>query len=155
MSFLHTTDRDFPTWWTAYPISAPVLVAWCGGRRARELSNLARPAIVEHAIDALARQLAVSRRRLHGELEQAWTHDWQNDPFARGAYSYQVVGGAEAPSLLARPLHGTLFFAGEATDESGATGTVHGAIASGRRAASQVLRTFRASKTRLLRGVDG
>ena len=87
LSILHTTDRDFPTWWTAYPISAPVLVAWCGGRRARELSNLARPAIVEHAIDALARQLAVSRRRLHGELEQAWTHDWQNDPFARGAYS--------------------------------------------------------------------
>jgi len=33
---------------------------------------------------------------------------------------------------------GTLFFAGEATDAEGRTGTVHGAIASGRRAAAQV-----------------
>lgn len=70
-------------------------------------------------------------------------HDWMNDPFSRGVYSYQLVGGADAPSDLARPIDGTLFFAGEATDTSGATGTVHGAIASGVRAASQVLRSLR------------
>ena len=80
------------------------------------------------------------RSFLHRELDAAWTHDWQNDPYSRGAYSYQIVGGMAAPSVLARPLNGTLFFAGEATDTSGATGTVHGAISSGRRAAAQVLR---------------
>jgi monoamine oxidase len=72
-----------------------------------------------------------------------WTHDWMNDPFARGVYSYQLVGGVDAPRDLARPIDGTLFFAGEATDTSGSTGTVHGAIASGTRAATQVLRTLR------------
>jgi monoamine oxidase len=142
MSFLHGTDRDFPTWWTTYPVVAPLLVGWSGGTRARELSMLTRTAIVEGAVDALARQLGVTRRRLHRQLENAWTHDWQSDPYSRGAYSYQVVGGGAAPSELAKPLEGTLFFAGEAAETSGATGTVHGAITSGRRAASQVLRAF-------------
>jgi monoamine oxidase len=52
------------------------------------------------------------------------------------------VGGAAAPGLLARPLGGTLFFAGEAADREGRTGTVHGAIATGRRAAREVLRSL-------------
>jgi monoamine oxidase len=53
-----------------------------------------------------------------------------------------MVGGAEAPAALARPLRRTLFFAGEAADTEGGTGTVDGAIASGRRAAAQVLRAL-------------
>ena len=42
-------------------------------------------------------------------------HDWQRDPFARGAYSYVVVGGDRARETLAKPLRRTLYFAGEAT----------------------------------------
>ena len=68
----------------------------------------------------------------------AWhTHDWSADPYSRGAYTYQAVGGAAAPDLLARPIRGTLFFAGEAT-ESEESGTVPGALASGRRAARRI-----------------
>jgi monoamine oxidase len=40
---------------------------------------------------------------------------------------------------LASPIDNTLFFAGEATDTTGHNGTVHGAIASGRRAAKEIL----------------
>ena len=69
-------------------------------------------------------------------------HDWTHDPFARGAYSYQTVGGDQAPAALARPLRGTVFFAGEASDTDGRTGTVHGAIATGRRAAEEVTRSL-------------
>ena len=141
LSFLHSADRDFPTWWTAYPMTVPILVGWCGGPRVRQLSMLSHGEIVNRAVHSLARQLHMSRRRMH--LEAAWTHDWQNDPFARGAYSYQMVGGANAPGTLARAIRGTLFFAGEATDTSGATGTVHGAIATGRRAAAQVISKLR------------
>jgi len=61
---------------------------------------------------------------------------------------YQVVGEAEAASALARPVGGRLFFAGEATDTEGATGTVHGAIASGRRAARQVKRALNRRRRR-------
>ena len=47
-----------------------------------------------------------------------------------------------AQEALARPLETTLFFAGEATDTAGHNGTVHGAIASGRRAAKEILHGF-------------
>ena len=142
LSFLHTQDDDFPTWWTAYPMREPVLVGWCGGPAARARSQLAPDALERRAVSSLARQFRMSRQRLRALVEGFWTHDWDHDPFARGAYSYSAVGGADAPTLLARPLRRTLFFAGEAADSEGSTGTVHGAIASGRRAATQVVRAL-------------
>jgi monoamine oxidase len=143
LGFLHTSDDTFPTWWTAYPDVTPRLVAWCGGPAAHALSGLGTAAIARRALRGLATALRTSARRLEREVSRVWMHDWMNDPFSRGVYSYQLVDGADAPSDLARPIDGTLFFAGEATDTSGATGTVHGAIASGGRAASQVLRALR------------
>ena len=143
LSFIHSPDEEFPVWWTAYPIRTPVIVGWCGGPRARDLSALSSAEIVQRAVGALARSLRIGPRRLRGLLGGAWTHDWEHDPFSRGAYSYEMAGGANAPANLARPLQGTLFFAGEASDAEGATGTVHGAMNSGRRAASEVLRILR------------
>jgi monoamine oxidase len=63
---------------------------------------------------------------------------WSADPWARGSYSYLPVGAT--PSLradLARPINGRLFFAGEATSGE-APATVHGALASGTRAAREL-----------------
>lgn len=142
LSFLHTSDDQFPTWWTAYPVRAPVLVGWRGGPAAVELSRLASEQLEDAAIGSLARQFQLPQRRVRGMVEAAWMHDWTHDPFARGAYSYQTVGGDQAPAALARPLRGTLFFAGEAADPEGRTGTVHGAIATGRRAAEEVTRSL-------------
>ena len=45
-----------------------------------------------------------------------------------------------ARRVLAEPVEGTLHFAGEATDTGGQASTVAGAIASGDRAAGQILR---------------
>jgi monoamine oxidase len=140
LSFLHSMDPDFPVWWTAYPVRAPVIVGWHGGPAALRLSQLPPDQLEARAIASLARHLHTTPQRLRGMVEGVWTHDWVHDPFARGAYSYQRVGGAEAPATLARSLKGTLFFAGEATGTNGGTGTVDGAIATGRRAAKQVLR---------------
>jgi monoamine oxidase len=72
-------------------------------------------------------------------LEAAYFHDWQSDPFSRGAYSYGKVGSDGAQQALGAPVANVLFFAGEATDISGHNGTVHGAIASGYRAAEEIL----------------
>jgi monoamine oxidase len=143
LSFLHTADEHFPVWWSAYPVRAPIIVGWHGGPGARTLSLRASEEVEELAIASLARQSGIAQRRMRGLVEAAWMHDWQHDPFSRGAYSYQAVGGVDAPTALARPVRGTLFFAGEASDIEGRTGTVHGAIASGRRAAAEVERSLK------------
>jgi monoamine oxidase len=142
LAFLHSADADFPVWWTAYPVRVPMMVGWQGGPQARRLAQLTPEEIERRAVQSLARQLGVPPRRMRAMVDGAWMHDWEHDPFARGAYSYQVVGGAGAPGGLARPLAGTVFFAGEAADREGRTGTVHGAIASGRRAAAEVMRAL-------------
>ena len=72
-------------------------------------------------------------------LERAYVHDWQTDPFALGAYSYGKVGADGAQQAIAAPVESTLFFAGEATDTAGHNGTVHAAIATGYRAAREIL----------------
>lgn len=149
LAFLHTNDENFPIWWTAYPVMAPVIVGWHGGPTAPALALLAPEQIEELAIESLAKQTGVAPRKMRGLVEAAWLHDWAHDPFARGVYSYQAVGGADAPATLAKPLRSTLFFAGEAADPQGRTGTVHGAIATGHRAADEVKRSL---ATRLSRG---
>ncbi len=142
LSFLHGADRDFPSWWTTYPVRSPVIVGWCGGRRAREIAACGRRETEGMAVRALGRQFRLTARRADAMVEGFWMHDWQQDPFSRGAYSYPAVGGKDAAGVLARPLRRTLFFAGEATDAQGATATVHGALASGDRAARQVQRAL-------------
>src|SRR2546426_5360317 len=49
------------------------------------------------------------------------------------------VGAITAPVKLAEPIANTLFFAGEATNTAGHSGTVHGAIATRYRAADEIL----------------
>jgi monoamine oxidase len=49
------------------------------------------------------------------------------------------VDGEGAQSELAASLDDTLFFAGEATNTEGHHGEVHGAIATGERAAREIL----------------
>jgi len=139
MRFLFSHDRYFPTWWTTQPVESPVLVAWSSGPRAEQFRGWNRDRIVEQALSSLATILPVAKSEMISMLEGAFLHDWQADPFSRGAYTYLCVGAADAPSELARPIGGKVFFAGEATDVNGDHATVHGAIASGQRAAREIL----------------
>jgi monoamine oxidase len=66
-------------------------------------------------------------------------HDWLHDPYSLGAYSSLAAGGQGARETLAKPLRGTLYFAGEATDLSGEAATVGGALRSGQRAARELI----------------
>jgi monoamine oxidase len=137
--FLFTGEPPLPVWWVSRPPPFPVVTGWAGGRNARALSGLSGAARVDVAVAALATALSIDAGRLREDLRGGFSHNWLADPFARGAYSYAGVSGSEAGAKLAVPIDGTLFFAGEATESDGQNGTVHGAIASGRRAAKQVL----------------
>ena len=143
LSFLHDPGGLIPIWWTRAPARAPVLTGWLGGPRAAELAREAPDWIIQRAIDSLGHALGLNPAVVSGHLHEAHYHDWIEDPFSRGAYSYVAVGGIGAQARLAEPLEGTLFFAGEATQTDGNLGTVHGAIASGERAAREALESFR------------
>lgn len=139
LSFVHAPDQAVPVWWTQRALRAPLLVGWVGGPRGAAMARLPREAMVDRCLASLAATFGRDAAGLRAELVGAHVHDWADDPFARGAYSYARVGGAGAGEALARPLDDTLFFAGEATAAGGNTGTVHGALASGQRAAREVL----------------
>jgi monoamine oxidase len=139
MSFLFSQDEWFPTWWTTMPEKLPIIMGWAPFRSAERLSGKSHSFVVERSLQTLGRLLGVDPKKLESWLDAAYFHDWQSDPFSRGAYSYGKVGADGAQQSLAAPVENTLFFAGESTDTSGHNGTVHGAIASGYRAAREIL----------------
>jgi monoamine oxidase len=143
MSFLLSQDEWFPTWWTAMPEKAPMITGWAPVDCAERLSSKSAAFVVNQGLETLRRLLNIRVEDLRSNLEDGYFHDWQSDPFSRGAYSYGKVGADGAQEVLGHPVENTLFFAGEATDTSGHNGTVHGAIASGYRAAEDILRTAR------------
>ena len=139
MSFLFSQDEYFPTWWTTMPWESAVITGWAPFHSAEHLSGQSRDFVIENSLKSLGTVLQTSKKQLEVMVEGAHFHDWQSDPFSQGAYSYGKKGAVEAQPILAEPVDDTLFFAGEATDTTGNNGTVHGAIASGQRAAKQIL----------------
>lgn len=132
VAFFHNPKAPFPTFWTPLPMRAPLLTAWAGGPKAARMTGWGDERLVAAALKSIASVLPGS-----APLAQAYVQDWQQDPFARGGYSYVRVGGEHAREELAAPLADTLYFAGEATDAEEA-GTVAGALRSGRRVAKEL-----------------
>ena len=135
VAFYHSPAAPFPTFWTPLPMRAPLLTCWAGGPKAERLTGRSPRELVQLA-ESTVRDV-VGRR---GELAAAYVHDWAADAYASGGYSYVRVGGEGARELLAAPVMDTLFFAGEATNTAGESGTVGGALQAGERAAREVLR---------------
>ena len=134
VAFFHSPTAPFPTFWTPLPMRAPLLTAWAGGPKAARLAGRG-----PHALVHLALQTVEGVLRQDADLAAAWVQDWRADPYARGGYSYVKVNGEGAREQLAAPLEATLFFAGEATNTEGESGTVGGALQSGERAAREAL----------------
>jgi len=139
MSFLSSPEELFPTWWSSVSVGTAMLTGWSGGVRAEQLSGRGSAAIMERGLEVLHHIFGVPLETLRDLVQESFVHDWQSDPYSRGAYSYALADSKEAARRLAAPVGNTLFFAGEATDCSGHNGTVHGAIASGQRAAAELL----------------
>ena len=138
-AFFNSPGAPFPTFWSTLSLRGSLLTAWAGGPNAMRLSGKNEAELTRAAIDSV--QAAFGKKvKVQRLLERAYQHDWQADRFARGAYSYMLVGGESARKALAAPVQGTLFFAGEAANTAGESGTVTGALQSGMRAARQVLR---------------
>jgi monoamine oxidase len=117
------------------PFGQPCIEGFFGGRFARELEDAGDGAIAAHGIDEIVSFLGNNyRRKLKPLKESRWAHD----PFARGSYSHALPGHAGQRAVLAAPVDGRLFFAGEATSPNFFS-TAHGARDSGERAATEVM----------------
>ena len=136
-AFFFREGASFPTFWTMLPLRAPQMIAWAGGPNAAALAGRDLGALTALALDDL-RVLFGDDPDPARELESAYAHDWQADPYSLGAYSYAAVGGEHARAHLGEPVDGVLFFAGEATAQAAEAGTVAGALIEGERAGRDV-----------------
>lgn len=140
ISYLHAPKGyNYPVWWTLHPMRTPLLVGWQGGPTAEKLAKLSEEERVRSALETLSAILGETLETLHEELEAWYMHDWSNDPFSFGAYSYLGLDGDKNSKRLTRSFENTLYFAGEATHQDAERGTVDGAIETGLRAAEQIL----------------
>jgi monoamine oxidase len=120
------------------PFGQPCIEGYFGGRFAQKLEDAGDGALAAQSIDEIAGFLGNDfRRKLKPLSESRWAHD----PFARGSYSHALPGHADARAVLAAPIDGRLFFAGEATSPNFFS-TAHGARDSGERAAGEMLKAL-------------
>ena len=117
------------------PFGQPCIEGFFGGRFAQSLEDAGPGALAAESINEIVSFLGNDyRRKLKPLAESRWAHD----PFARGSYSHALPGHAGDRAVLATPVDGRLFFAGEATSP-GFFSTAHGARDSGERAAGEVI----------------
>lgn len=139
IDFLHAPEFVYSTRWAWGWVDPFTVTCWSAGRRAEPFADAGEHAVITRALEDLAATLNQKVEVLRALCDEVFYHDWVNDPHSRGAYSYLLVGGERARAELGQSVAGTLFFAGEATDVTGAAGTVHGAIRSGLRVAAELL----------------
>ncbi len=130
----HSPDE----WWSSaagHGVNFEILTALATGPKARELLALPEEEALQSALQTLRQALG----RPDLTPRRARLAHWQDDPYTLGAYSKASVGASQARRILAQPVGNRLFFAGEHTASNAWAATVHGAYASGRRAAQEIL----------------
>jgi monoamine oxidase len=133
------SDEVIPTWWTQQPDKRPMLSGWVAGPDALKMKDLSEAEILKRSLASLSKIFVIKAAELRSKLIAAHVFNWIKDPFARGAYSYQVVGATALKHTLSEPVNNKLFFAGEAIYSGNEMGTVEAALASGDFVAKQVL----------------
>lgn len=131
-----------PMWWSPSfgrdVNGCQVWTTFATGNWVRELLALGEAGALKKGLDTLRQEL----NRPDIQPSAAYLVNWPSDPFALGAYSVTRPGWVGARDELAKPLEKRLYWAGEATAPLPWIGTVHGAYASGRRAAAEILNDF-------------
>lgn len=136
MIFDTARETSLRVWWPR----GNLLTGWIGGPQSQVWTDFSERARRFVGVQTISRIFGLPVEHLDSLLETSYAHDWSSDPFSKGVYSYVRVNGFLAPNHLAEPVESTMFFAGEATQWGGYTGTVNGAFLSGQRAAYQILK---------------
>ena len=117
---------------TVRPAGQELLLLFFGGAYARELEE-------KDALESVARDelIALFGSTVGDAIRKTTATAWLGDPWARGSYSAARPGFARCREVLAEPVAGRVFFAGEACPPA-MYGAIHGAWASGADAARRV-----------------
>lgn len=138
MYFLHA-DTFWPQFWNpgkGRNTHDHILTTFVSGSRVTFVQQ-AGADLVDFGLGELDRIFGVGVAS--GCCVDAYQCDWTREEFIRGLYSFPTpFTKTEHRNALAEPLGGKVFFAGEATDAGGCSGTVHGAIESGWRVAGEI-----------------
>jgi monoamine oxidase len=124
------SDGVIPEYWTAGKIRSvnnTVLTAYVTGDNASNLSSLGKGAV---------REVLTDLDRLYGKniasksLTDSFIMDWKKEPYIKGCYSYPILNEGNARELLANSIQEKIYFAGEAANTEGHSGTIQGALES-------------------------
>ena len=121
------------------PFGRPVIECFFGGGWAEELERLGQVGTFDFAVTELASLLG---NEIREKLKPLVASQWRNVDGINGSYSHALPGQAHCRAVLAKPINGRLFFAGEATHSTDFS-TAHGAWESGERAADEALAALR------------
>lgn len=134
-----STRRRETMSYQALPFGRPVIQCFFGGAFAAGLEREGMAAMFAFAADELA---ALRGNGIRRQLTPLAASSWRGDEFARGSYSYAVPGHADDRAILAAPVDGRIFFAGEACSPNFFS-TVHGAYETGIAAAEAALESLK------------
>lgn len=137
--FFLLSNEKFMTWWTQYPETDPVFVAWMGGPSATAYKNASPEELLNSAIESLAQIFKTESRKITEEVVNFRVFNWPQDPFTQGSYSYTTYFTHDARAELRKPVQDKIYFAGEAVYSGDATATVEGALGSGKETAELIL----------------
>jgi len=111
------------------------------GEQAEYLSSLGSDGAITAAL--LAELDLMYNGQATSSFISSHIEDWTKNPFVRGAYSYSTVGMGNARTIAAQPIDKKLYFAGEAMNINGHHQTVHGAVETGYREVSKLLKDIK------------
>ena len=130
-----TRAHDTPVALNVRPYGYDYVFANTAGRFADSLERAGPEASIEFLVEHL--EAAFGNRVASCITDRVIVTAWRGDPWALGAYAAPRPGQAHQREVLARPIDGRLFFAGEATTRD-AFATCHGAYLTGRRAMGEI-----------------
>ena len=138
LGLLNSSTENLTEYFPLTPHSGqPVIVGLTRGRHAKSIEKANKEEAVQQALSDL--RFMFGSAVPYKAVDSVVT-GWYSDEFSRGAYSSIPPGGSFSDyRTLAKPLDGTVFFAGEATHAT-YPGTLHGAYLSGERAAKEIMK---------------
>jgi len=118
--------------------NANLITAFVMGEKAEYLAGLSDAQKITEILEELS--ILYPTGNVSGKYNSInIVQNWLQEAYIEGAYSYPSPGSEGKRAILAAPVKGKVYFAGEATNFNGHLATVHGAMESGYRAVKEIL----------------